>query len=512
MEKPLKIRLHVLSPIHIGCDDVYEPTNFVIDEQRKKLIEFDPMEFVKNLSPQQRNEFSELCSNENLVSIYKFIDSYKDRVAGIREVNISQALINHYHDALKHNRMNQFILNKTAFNPYDNTPYIPGSSFKGALRTAHLSTLASRRNKPIVKFWETSQKLTSQDLSNPFFTYKQIGKQRLSNLLEKGLLGILNSKEPFSDDPFRLIKVSDLLPSESIKTKIVYAANKSKTDPDRQTQAGKGDLYQMLEVIQPGSIFEGTISGNSIDNLLSNMNAFYRQNNKNELRNAPWLTDCGYKINMDELFLMRLGRHSGAEAVTIEDNRYIKIMQKRGTPEVYLDHATTLWLASEESKPKDNNGLIPFGWAMLEVLPFDVKSGIYSCQRDVIRKEVPDIGGNAPIIPVEQPVIVKEAVMDKDNSLTSRLKLVKNHQTFRDFIGSIKPEEIEELKGISFKGMDSTINLGMVSTLESVEPSGEIIKIIADKILEITTPNKKWDEKKYEKYKKLQLIAGVNNA
>jgi len=50
MEKPLRIRLHVLSPIHIGCDDIFEPTSFVIDENRNKLVEFDPADFIKHLT------------------------------------------------------------------------------------------------------------------------------------------------------------------------------------------------------------------------------------------------------------------------------------------------------------------------------------------------------------------------------------------------------------------------------------------------------------------------------
>ena len=66
-------------------------------------------------------------------------------------------------------------------------------------------------------------------------------------------------------------------------------------------------------------------------------------------------------------FLIRLGRHSGAETVTVKGNRFIKI-KLPDNQYTYLDHATTLWLASDEAKPKDNNVLIPFGWAVMEVV------------------------------------------------------------------------------------------------------------------------------------------------
>jgi len=32
---PYKVRLHIISPVHIGCDDVYEPTGFVVDKAAK---------------------------------------------------------------------------------------------------------------------------------------------------------------------------------------------------------------------------------------------------------------------------------------------------------------------------------------------------------------------------------------------------------------------------------------------------------------------------------------------
>ena len=96
MEKPIKIRLHVLSPIHIGCDDVYEPTSFVIDEQKKKLIEFDPLEFVKSLKPQESDEFSRTASGDNILAIFKAIKRlYKPTIKG-REVEITDYLVSHY--------------------------------------------------------------------------------------------------------------------------------------------------------------------------------------------------------------------------------------------------------------------------------------------------------------------------------------------------------------------------------------------------------------------------------
>jgi CRISPR-associated protein Csm5 len=365
MEKPIKIRLHVLSPIHIGCDDVYEPTSFVIDGQKKKLIEFDPLDFVKSLEPKDVAEFNKAAAGDNLLAIFKAIKRlYKPTIKG-KEVEITDYLANHYKEILnmgtfdKKTVINQFTMNKTAFNPQNNMPYIPGSSLKGALRTAYLSALAN---------------------------IKKIRGSQNAKRLETDLLG-----GSFATDPFRMVKVSDFLPVSEVKTKIIYAVNKRKKKSDMPLLSEKGGLYQIFETIQPGASFEGTINiekpinGAGISNpvaaqeLLLSAHKFYAGNLKQEIIPLNNTLEIKHKAGISantrfkdkfkqSAFLIRLGRHSGAEAVTIEGNRNIKIMQKEGDPPKYLDHATTLWLASDSPRPQSNNGLIPFGWAVLEAI------------------------------------------------------------------------------------------------------------------------------------------------
>ena len=370
MEKPLKIRLHVLSPIHIGCDDVYEPTNFVIDENRRKLIEFDPLDFIKRLSPHQRAEFSRICSGDNLLSIFKFIKQALNHEISGREINIASGLSEHYKKVLSMSSydskviINQFTLNKTAYNPQTKQVYIPGTSIKGAIRTAYLSHLAINMGKK--------------------------NAREKANDLEKELLG-----GSFDADPFRMIKVSDFQPIEKVNTKIVYGVNKKKRISDRATRASAGPL-QIFEVIESGGIFEGVMnvgkpektSGIKIpveQTIL--LKAIHQHYNKLYTQEVAITKECGFrpvtadlfsKRFGDSCFLVRIGRHSGAEAVTIEGNRNIKIMQGKKEPPQYLNQSTTIWLASETARPEMNNGLTPFGWAVLEILPFDAKERLFS--------------------------------------------------------------------------------------------------------------------------------------
>lgn len=364
MEKPLKFRLHIISPVHIGCDDVYEPTSFVIDEKKQRLIEFDPMDFIKSLSMQDRQRFTAICmqgSISSIVSIYKFISS--KQVKG-REVEIASGLLSHYkkvrdmstNDEKKiRQELNQFTISRTAYNPHNNLPYIPGSSLKGSLRTAYLSKLAKDRG---IK-----------------------GRKDRAKDLEIELL-----QGSFATDPFRMVKVSDFLPVKDVKTKIVYAVNKKKKTSKFEARGP----FQILETVKEGAIFEGVISIQQPEQkagiskpiqpkeLLKSINDFYSTLIKEEDEITKEIgvgSIVAQRINdkfKDRIgktaFLLRIGRHSGAEAVTIERNRNIKIMQGKGQPPKYLDHTTTIWLASETSKPKTNNGLLPFGWAVMEVI------------------------------------------------------------------------------------------------------------------------------------------------
>jgi CRISPR-associated protein Cmr6 len=110
--------------------------------------------------------------------------------------------------------------------------------------------------------------------------------------------------------------------------------------------------------------------------------------------------------------------------------------------------------------------------------------------------------------PAVQTEKIEPAGIQEDNSLTARPKTVRNQQTFSDFIKGIKPDEIELLKSISFKGMESAINIGIIPALESSEVSTDIKKVIAEKMLEVCKrPENKYAEK-LDKYNKLLLMAG----
>ena len=69
MKGPVKFYIRTISPIHIGCDEVYEPTGFVLDENARQMIVFDPLSFISQLRDADKAEFSQICARGTVDSI-----------------------------------------------------------------------------------------------------------------------------------------------------------------------------------------------------------------------------------------------------------------------------------------------------------------------------------------------------------------------------------------------------------------------------------------------------------
>ncbi|MDO8948667.1 MAG: type III-A CRISPR-associated RAMP protein Csm5 [Desulfocapsaceae bacterium] len=355
-------RLTTASPLHIGCDEVYEPTSFVIDMKTKELVSFETASLLKKLDSATLKKFSEICKKGTVVSLlelFKFMHSQADLAEGQR-IMVPDAFVQHYESTLNlpqnertvGQELNNFQIKRTSFDPLTSNAYIPGSAIKGAIRTAVLN-------------------LRNNGRSTPQFTGRDAGRK-----LQEQLLGFeFNHLET---DPFRLLKVSDFFPVNDTARAVTYAVDKKKKPSDIESQAP----YQILETVEPGAEFIGSITvlappGKdakiqkhlSLDEITKALAFFYgsEKQNEDEMVRSIGVSPVELVVNGKSLPI-RVGRHSGAECVTVNGHRNIKIMQGRNNPDKYLDHATTVWLAAGTKKPTSNQGLKPFGWVALEQL------------------------------------------------------------------------------------------------------------------------------------------------
>jgi len=354
MKESLRCFLKTLSPVHIGCDEVYEPMGFVMDEHAQQMVVFDPLSFISQMEDIDKKRFSEICLEgtvSSILEIYKFL---RGRAAQGRHIDVCQGFLDHYHKTLAipakdkkrvQQELNRFTIERTSFLPSDHRPYIPGSAIKGAIRTAYLNAMARKKKVPTQR-----GKYAAKDLEK--------------ELLDGGA---------FDTDPFRLVKIPDFRPVGLAKTRIVYAVNEKKMP----SKFGARGPYKILEVIQPGALFEGEITVDtpptkksvnspiSMQGLLESIKQFFLREKNREDDDLKRINIPEVQISDNkDMFLIRLGRHSGAESVTIEGHRNVKIMLGEGK-KTFKTYATTLWLASEMQKPKINENLYPFGWAVL---------------------------------------------------------------------------------------------------------------------------------------------------
>ncbi len=132
-----KLKITVLSPVHVGTGEVYEPTNYVIDKD--VLYGFDDVLFYHSLGDEDRKSFTGKLNN--YMQIIDFYKSKKEEAKKIAffECKVSKEVFKKY-DA-KYNKdgsknKNQLEIQTTFKNPNTHRAIIPGSSIKGMLDTA----------------------------------------------------------------------------------------------------------------------------------------------------------------------------------------------------------------------------------------------------------------------------------------------------------------------------------------------------------------------------------------
>lgn len=384
-----------LSPIHIGCGEDFEPTNYIIDPEKKRLYSFDPSSTV--LQEDEARQLTELAERSNLLGLHRFFQERAKRFQPYSHIilPVASGVATEYQAKLG-KTVNTEGDGKEVFNKLGierhahsrNLPYIPGSSLKGAIRTALLDRLNNK--KPVFK-----------------------EEQQKSKLLPERLFG-----GDFAKSPLRLLKVADCMPVDNIGRQVLYAVNRYKVQKyDRKTGQKKATrgVVARKEVILGGQYrsLSGTITihslhGESVDvyvqkagnkaevpqkdlrpdlvRIAKDCNQYHYPRFIEELQEmleANWL-DPGWKNVMEKLFtqelkplldaglafLVRLGKYGGAESKTLSGVAAIKIMKGKvdGRQQFeYHNKTTTFWFSAPQENSQTN--LIPFGWALVEINP-----------------------------------------------------------------------------------------------------------------------------------------------
>jgi len=364
------ISISTLSPVHIGCDEVYEPSNFVIHD--RLLHALNPSDLASDLSDAERHQLATLADGrEPIGALQRFFRERAERFANLshHQVEVAPDIVKNYQQPTQRGTngeatYNVFPIARTAYRVLDNAPYLPGSSLKGSMRTAWLNQLNQ-----------------GHELKND----EKRDRKSASRNLQQRLLGYTAGK--FEKDPFRHVQIADAQPDDDTPTRILYAISKKKRVP-RDGEGGVQELKVFLEVLPEAlpAAFDSDIrlTGNiQWDTLCDACNGFYRPQLESELNHdvlgnfidVEWKqlvgkllgNELGKLMEKHQGFLLRVGRHSGAESMTLQGIRDIKILGPRVDGKQTFDFRPNTTEKRFASLTKAGlSGLLPFGWIWID--------------------------------------------------------------------------------------------------------------------------------------------------
>ena len=309
--KTFKLRCEVLSPIHIGTGEEIDPLDYIVKGERLYRLSFE--RFVTDMTESERTAFEGILDKGNLLEIRKYVEECINVERNtLYSIEVSTPIITLY-NAKRGDIQNQLLINPFIRTESVSMPLMPSSSIKGAIRTAVISKLASNSVLPKPKDF------------------------REENEFESTVLGYKDGK----DDPFRGIKIRDkILGNDS--TIIREIRNVSKKDGRLQSNnmqiicevshsslTGKTVEFE-TEVSFDDALFSTRFLSKTLTRelIIESCTDFYRD--KMEKEHEKFYKNSEVEKYSKQLlsttldnnsFLVRVGRFSGVESVTLDNYR-----------------------------------------------------------------------------------------------------------------------------------------------------------------------------------------------
>jgi len=518
-------RYKLKTPVHVGSGEKLGQMDFIFQGYQCIVVDIDSlMEELKD-NTRALNEFA-----DGRFNIADFLKQYKISPESVQKYAIRNP------DNIRSGYVNIQENIKTGMC----NPIIPGSSIKGAIRTALLWYLLQSMDK------SQTNKMLHDVLKS------DVKKEKASSSLDKEIFG----PNP-NDDFLRGLHVGDvefqMANMKLLESKVLNIDNSNsygwkKMGRDGFTSPNHQKATSIFcEALGEGSTATGRLKIDKflfenpscekelgfldkkglLDRLSDRCNDFARvfidseieffENCKMQVM-VNFYNDIRNEIPEDnKAFLLHLGWGTGWKSMTgnwIDDEILLKFRarfdlgksicpkcgeqtksdkKKKGFSYCFSckdSHKTNMHPIFPKSRKiafHKGQPIFPFGWIRVERLLTD---------------EVDSAGFEKTSKP--EPIPQSEF---KTNFEEFRLK--PSPENFRTFIEKIKSEQIPDLEELSFKSMKDSVNIGFVTPLLESNISAGIKKVLAVKLLEIIKPRKKWNSDKVNKYKELEKIAGI---
>lgn len=341
------VRILPLTAVHIGTGEELGPLNYIIGQNKKgerKYYRFSSERIASSFSGEDYAAFAEAVDQDNMIRLRKLFQKNINRNNALMYASFVTAEVVDAYDTKFSDPNNQLLVHEMYRTGKKHEPVLPGSSLKGAIRTAVLNSLAEAAS------------------------YDELQHERKAGFLEAKLLNY-NFKK-IAEDPFRGLRVSDGTVSGG-STQLVakiynyrpHEANPSQRFLDKmqifcETIAGQycsGDSEITCTMEIDDRVFKKnkrTIIKNCYDFYSKILNDEYKSFYSSEPPIANVLEQIGEFIDKEaekeNVALIRIGRFSQRESMVI--HKFAK--RKQGISRMVAGY---------------NNAYLPLGWCIMYI-------------------------------------------------------------------------------------------------------------------------------------------------
>ena len=194
-----EVSITPITPLHIGTGEELMPFSYTImdiyhsnKEEKFRYVRFSDEQVVRYFTPEQLKELQQYIDRDDFPHLRQRYNQFASEIIPAHQKECIYYLaditdeIRNLWCALEEKPQNSFIIQPTICSLYAKKPYIPGSSLKGAIRTALLDPYAQdyANENPLVR---------EQDMLAALEHMEDHGRQ----------------KYKAQDDPLRVLKVTD---------------------------------------------------------------------------------------------------------------------------------------------------------------------------------------------------------------------------------------------------------------------------------------------------------------
>lgn len=376
-----------LTPIHVGCGTQIDPLAYIL--KGKHLIQFNPAQVAGELTDQERQRFIALCGRAKLKELQNYFKSKVDEgLHGLCRIDVSDEFKRAF-DTKASSPSSQFRVEMMPRSVHNGNVFLPGSSLKGAVRTAVINHFANNVDalRPVVH-----QAVKSEKIGKKAARLEETALNRKISETQKDIFRLVHLEDAYlPPGATRIDRAKNFHPEKPGAEKIQMWFERIKSLADSPTPPSFSVVIRIDEHAMQNDKVRKLLGRNiDIEILMQACNQFYWKRllaeadkfDGREMDSPKWKAIQGCfpkgRLNGEIVYidpsqpfwnnreygmhyvLLRIGRSSHFESLSVDNLRQGYNARKRQP--IYGMGATRTRCMMENDNPP-----MPFGWLLLKL-------------------------------------------------------------------------------------------------------------------------------------------------